>query len=214
MSDVEPSPARPRDRRLAFLTGIVAVSFIVANIGSISSAAIVKEHPELLLALSSRNRHLLFAVGAHINPVAYAIIPFLRMIPIALAYFLLAFHYGERGRGWYERELGSVPRSIRWAERAFDRVGPVIIIFFAGSQLTWMLAGLRKLPPKRFIAYEVIGIALRLIVIWWLGKRFSSQLTSVLDFIQRNQWKLTILLLVTVVFQTRKTMKKMPSQQG
>lgn len=211
--DADATP-RQRDRRLTLLTTIVGVSFLVANIGSLSSAAIVKEHPELLLALSSRNRHLLFAVGAHINPIAYAVIPFLRVIPIALVYFLLAYWYGDRGRSWYERELGSVPRTISWAERAFDRAGPIVIIVFAGSQLTWMLAGLRRLSPKRFVSYEIIGIALRLVVIWWLGKQFTSQLETALDFVQRHQWKLTALLVATVVFQTRKTVRNMPKSEG
>ena len=171
-----------RDRRLAGLTAVVVLSLVIANIGSISSAAIVREHPELLLALSSRNRHLLFAVGADIQPWAYAVIPFLRLIPIALAYFFLAYWYGERGKGWYEKEVGVVPKSIAWSERVFDRIGTVAIVIFAGSTIVWMLAGLRKVPPKRFVVLEVIGIACRLVVIWWLGNSFKSQLDTALEF--------------------------------
>ncbi len=200
--------SRPRDRRLNGLTAVVALSLIVANVGSISSASIIKEHPELLLALSSRNRHLLFSVGADINPLAYAVIPFIRLIPIALAYFLLGKWYGDRGKAWFEREAGGMPKSISWAERTFDRIGPVAIVLFAGSTLVWLLAGLRQIPTRRFVAYLAAGIGLRLAGFWWLGQRFKPELESALDFIQRHQWKLTMILVLTVVFQTSRSSKR------
>ena len=88
---VAPLPGRRRSRRarLAVLLSIIAALLVVANVGTILSANLAKDHPVTLLALSARNRHLLLAVAAGIGAVPYTVVSFLRLLAPAIAFFLL-----------------------------------------------------------------------------------------------------------------------------
>jgi hypothetical protein len=213
MSDVE-LPKPPADRRLTLLGSAVGVSFIVANVGTILSAKLVKSHPAVLLALSSRNRHLLLVKGAGIGIVPFALIPLVRLGSVALAYFLLARDYGDKGKAWMEREAGGLPGTVGWAERVFDKVGPTALILFAGSQLAWLMAGLRRISLKTFVIFETVGILARVVFFWFLGERFKPQIESFLKVIGKFTWPLTVLLIATVIYQTSKSMKRMEAQQA
>jgi membrane protein DedA with SNARE-associated domain len=96
----------------------------------------------------------------------------------------------------------------------FDRLGPASLLFFAGSQLAWLLAGLRRVRFRVFLAWEVAGIAARVAFFWFLGERFKPQIEKVLGVVQRLQWPLTVLLLFTIIWQTRKTMARLAEQQA
>jgi hypothetical protein len=196
----------PHDNRFRLPSSItgscltaVGLSFIVANIGTILSAKLVKSHPAVLLALSSRNRHLLLVKGAGIGIVPFALIPLVRLGGVALAYFLLARDYGDKGKAWMEREAGGLPGTVGWAERLFDKVGPSALILFAGSQLAWLMAGLRRISLKTFVI---------------LGERFKPQIENFLKVIGKFTWPLTVLLIATVIYQTSKSMKRMEAQQA
>ena len=138
---------------------------------------IVKRSPELLLALSSRIRHLLFAVPAGINPVGYSVIGFARLFAAGCVCYALGHGYGNRGmrmggapvRG---PDAGDVPldaarrRPIRAAPRGPD----------AGQQHR---VRARRLPPHApgvFAACLSIGIAVRLVWVWVAAKQFEDQL--------------------------------------
>jgi membrane protein DedA with SNARE-associated domain len=213
MSDVE-LPKPPADRRLTLLGWAVGISFIVANIGTIFSAKLVKSHPAILLALSSRNRHLLLVKGTGIGIVPFALIPLVRLGGVALAYFLLARDYGDRGKAYMEREAGGLPSTVAWAERVFDKIGPSALILFAGSQLAWLMAGLRRISLKTFVAFEVIGILARVAFFWFLGERFKPQIERSLKVIGKFTWPLTVLLIATVIYQTQKSMKRSEAQRA
>ncbi len=212
MSDLE-LPKPPADRRLALLGTAVGISFIVANVGTALSARLVKSHPAVLLSLSSRNRHLLLVKGTGIGIVPFTLIPLVRLGGVALAYFLLARDYGEKGKAYMEREAGGLPGTVAWAERLFDKVGPMALILFAGSQLAWLMAGLRRISVKTFVIFEAIGILARVVFFWFLGERFKPQIESFLKVIGKFTWPLTALLIATVIYQTSKSMKRMEAQQ-
>jgi hypothetical protein len=212
MSDAE-LPKPPADRRLRLLGSAVGISFIVANIGTIFSARLVTSHPAVLLALSSRNRHLLLVKGTGIGIVPFTLIPLVRLGTVALAYFLLARDYGDRGKAYMEREAGGLPGTVGWAERLFDKIGPSVLILFAGSQLAWLMAGLRRISVKTFVIFEVIGILARVVFFWFLGERFKPQIESFLKVIGKFTWPLTVVLIATVVYQTSKSMRRMEAQQ-
>jgi hypothetical protein len=213
MSDVELTKL-PADRRLTLLWTAVGISFIVANLGTIFSAKLVKSHPAILLALSSRNRHLLLVKGTGIGIVPFTLIPLVRLGGVALAYFLLARDYGDKGKAWMEREAGGLPGTVGWAERVFDKVGPSALILFAGSQLAWLMAGLRRVSLKTFVIFEAVGILGRVVFFWFLGERFKAQIESSLKVIGKFTWPLTVVLIATVIYQTQKSMKRMEAQQA
>lgn len=211
---VPESSPRATDRRLNILVTVAGLSFVVANVGTILSAKLVLSHPALLLAMSSRNRHLLLTKGAGIGFLPFLLIPVIRIGIVAAAYFLLARDYGDQGKAWMEREGGGVPGTVGWAERLFDRVGPISLVLFAGSQLAWLVAGLRRLSIRTFVIFELVGILVRVAFFWLLGERYKSQIESLLKIIGRFTWPLTALLIITVIYQTRKSMKRMAAQQA
>jgi membrane protein DedA with SNARE-associated domain len=208
-----PSDASGPDRRLAVLASLAALSFLVATVGTFLSARLVKSHPAVLLALSARNRHLLLVKGTEISALAFIVVPLLRIMPVSIVYYLLGRDYGDRGKSYLQREAGGVPGTINWAERIFDRIGPASLMFFAGSQLAWLLAGLRQVRFRVMVAWELAGMLARIAFFWFLGERFKPQIEKALNFIQRFQGPLTVLLLFVVISQTRKTMKRMEGQR-
>jgi membrane protein DedA with SNARE-associated domain len=212
----EPAPTSDvsgADRRLTVLASLAALSFLVATVGTFLSARLVKSHPAVLLALSARNRHLLLVKGTEISALAFVVVPLLRIMPVSIVYFLLGRDYGDRGKSYLQREAGGVPGTINWAERIFDRIGPASLMIFAGSQLAWLLAGLRQVRFRVMVAWELAGMLARIAFFWLLGEKFKPQIEKVLNVIQRFQGPLTAVLLLVVINQTRKTMKRMEAQQ-
>ena len=188
MDDVAAEPG-PKDRRLPFLIACFGILVTATNIGSIMAPTLVSRSPELLLALSSRIRHLLFAVPAGINPVAYSLIGFTRLALAGFLCFTLGHGYGARGMSWIERQLGDqTPSTFRWMQRAVDRAGAPLVVLMPGSNIVCALVGFRRMRTSLFAVCLSLGIIIRLTWVWIAAKIFEDQLTSILDWIERYQW--------------------------
>jgi membrane protein DedA with SNARE-associated domain len=171
------------------LVGAYVVLYAAANVGSVLAPRLVKQSPELLLAASSRIRHLLFAVPAGISPAAYSAIGFLRLIVAAAVCFLLGRWYGHRGFAWLDRQLGNQrPAALRWLERATDRVGWLFVLLMPGSNIVCALVGHRKMSPRLFFPLVLIGTVLRLWWVWLAANYWESELDTALEWIGRYQW--------------------------
>ena len=195
--------ARERDPRLRLLVGMFAVLVAMTQVGSIIAPSLVKRSPELLIALSSRIRHLLFAVPAGINPIAYSVIGMARLTAAAVLCYLLGRDYGERGMAWLERQLGGeTPATFRWLQLGVERAAPLLVFLMPGSNIVCVLVGLRRIPSRRFAAALVTGIAFRLAWVWVAAKRFERQLTSALDWITAHQWWLVAAFMGLSVVQS------------
>lgn len=185
----DPDIRTGRDRRLALLLGGFAALIACTQLGAIFFAPLIKRSPELLLALSSRMRHLLFAVPAGINPVAYAVIGFVRISAAAWLCYAIGRDYGDRGVAWLERQVqGDTPATFRWLQRAADRAGPLLVFLMPGSNIVCVLVGQRKMPRQRFALWLSLGITFRLIWLWIAARLFDSELKSILKYIERYQW--------------------------
>jgi len=180
---------RRADPRLRVLLGLYAAMYIAANIGSVLAPRLVKRSPEVLLATSSRIRHLLFSVPAGINPAAYGVIGFARLMLAAVVCFLLGRWYGTRGFAWLDRQMGDRrPATLRWLEAGADRVGWLFVLLMPGSNIVCALVGHRRMNPKTFFTMVTIGIALRLWWVWLAAKHWESELKDALDWIGKYQW--------------------------
>ena len=89
---------------------------------------------------------------------------------------------------WTESQVGEMPRIYRWTERMAIRGGWVAAFFLPGSNIVCLLLGHLKLEPRKFMAAVSSGIIFRLIVLWYGGKAFESQIRSALDWIDQYQW--------------------------
>jgi membrane protein DedA with SNARE-associated domain len=191
-----------RRARLAVLLSIIAALLVMANVGTILSANLAKDHPITLLALSARNRHLLLAVAAGIGVIPYVVVSFLRLLAPAIVFFLLGSWYGDRGLRWLERQAGGTPASIRWVERWFDRARLPIVFLMVGSNLVCLLAGARRMTARTYGIVLAAGILVRLAFFWFLGKALQDPLEVVLDWLNRYQWWIAGAFLAITVAQS------------
>ena len=195
-----------RDRRLMLLVSGFATLVACSQVGAIIAPSLVKHSPALVLALSSRIRHLLFAVPADINPVAYSVIGFARIAIAAWLCFAVGSWYGDRGFRWLEHQVGGEPpATLRWLQRAASRAGGPLVFFMPGSNLVCALVGQRRMNLQRFALWSSLGIAFRLVWVWIAARLFDTQLKHALDWIEKYQWWLVAaFFLITIVQSARR----------
>jgi hypothetical protein len=201
-----------RDMRLAYLVGAFVALVACTQVGAIIFPTLIKRSPELLIALSSRMRHLLFAVPAGINPIAYSVIGFLRLSAAAWVCYGLGYFYGDRGVTWLEKQVqGDTPANFRWLQRAADRAGSPLTFFMPGCYFVCVIVGQRKMDARRFGTWLSLGIAFRLGWLWIAARLFDTELKKILGWIEKYQWWLVAaFFLVTVVQSARKASTNRP----
>ena len=184
--------------------------FTLGTIGSNIGPAWVDERPAVVLALASRNRNL-FGSVPFIDPLPYALIGFTRMFIAGMVLFFLGRWYGERAIGWTEQKAGEMPAIYRWFEKAIDRAGWIVIIWFCGSNLVWMMAGHRRIDPRKFALLLAIGISIRLSLLWAGGKAFEDQIRSFLSWMEEYQWYVVgALFAISFIQSARKAKRDIP----
>jgi membrane protein DedA with SNARE-associated domain len=164
-----------------------AVLFVLGTFGSNIGPAWVDERPALVLALSSRNRNLFGAVP-FIDLLPYVLIGFTRVLAAGVVLYFLGRWYGRRAIDWTEGQVGEMPAIYRWFQTAVDRAGWAMVLLMPGSNLVCLMAGHRRMEPVRFVSYLVVGIALKLALLWWGGNVFDDQIRSFLGWIEDYQW--------------------------
>jgi membrane protein YqaA with SNARE-associated domain len=200
----------PKDTRLTKLLMCFGALVVMTNVGSIMAPSLVKRSPELLLVLSSRIRHLLFAVPAGISPVLYAVIPVVRIGAAGAVTYLLGLWYGERGMKWLDHQFGGeTPATFRWLQRGVDRSAPLLVFLFPASNVVCVLVGARKMKPQLFAASLLAGLAFRLTWVWFAAKQFESELKEALDWIAKYQWYLVVgFMLLSIAQSMRRSAKQ------
>jgi uncharacterized membrane protein YdjX (TVP38/TMEM64 family) len=173
--------------------GFTTMLFVIGTIGSNIGPALVDENPTLVISLSSRNRNL-FGSVPFIDPLAYSLIGFVRVLIAGIALYLVGRWYGARALSWVEGNMGELPAIYKWTERAVDRFGWLALVAMPGSNIVCLLVGHRRMRPTPFVVLISIGIVIKLIVLWVGGKIFEDQIRSFLEAIERYQWWVVIAL--------------------
>jgi membrane protein DedA with SNARE-associated domain len=200
--DLQVSPGR---RRLILVLSIVL--FVVGTIGSNVGPAWVDERPAIVLAMSSRNRNLLGSVP-FIDVVPFALLGFGRVLLAAVALYFLGKWYGDKAVQWTEGQVGELPAIYGWFQRAIDRAGWLMLILMPGSNLVCLMAGYRRMRTQLFLTCVSLGIALKLVVIWWGGKQFEEEIVSFLEAINDYQWWIVAGLFGITFLQSAKKVRK------
>ena len=91
------------------------------------------------------------------------------------------------------------PEAVDRFEQQYRAAEWVLIPFFVGSNIVFVLSGTVRTRWRRIVPLLLIGIAGRLVVLWWLAKQFESEVRSVADFLQRWQIPIIIGSIVIVV---------------
>jgi hypothetical protein len=196
-------PDRHRSRRrLGVLLGAFATLSTLSIVGTVLSARLVNHAPILLLALAPANRHLLLTSAAGVNPFGYVLAAGIRYAIGGAVLYLLGRDYGEACRKWFERQPGGLPGSVRWLEKGFHAAWWAVVPVMVGSNAARVLGGVRQIPARTYAVLLGIGIAGRLALFWYLGRRFQKPLVRVLDFIDRYQWWIVAAFVVVTVIQS------------
>jgi len=172
---------------------LTSILFFIGTIGSNIGPALVDEHPVLVLILSSRNRNL-FGSVPYIDPLLYAVIGFTRILIAGIALYLIGQWYGTRALAWVESNVGELPAIYRWTERFVDKAGSVALVLMPASNIVCLMLGHRKMALRQFVSLLMLGIAIKLVVLWQGGRIFEDQIRSFLDYIEKYQWWLVIAL--------------------
>jgi membrane protein DedA with SNARE-associated domain len=180
---------------------ITTFLFVIGTIGSNIGPALVDERPRLVLALSSRNRNLLGAVP-YVDQLSYWAIGFPRILAAGLALYLVGRWYGAKALGWVEGNVGELPAIYRWTERAVDKAGWLALLVMPASNVVCALLGHRRMRVQVFVPLICLGITIKLVVIWTLGKAVESQIEAFLDAIERYQWWVVGALFALSFFQS------------
>jgi hypothetical protein len=169
---------------LVAFVGLVACT----NAANVVWASWANDHPAGLLALSSRQRYLVLAVANGISPLAYAVIGALRIAIAFVVCHLIGRAYREQALSWFTRYLGLTDEALDTYQRGFTTAEIGLIPFFAGSNIVAVLTGIHRTPPLRLAVLLTLGIAGRLVLMWYLAQTFEDELLDVLGFLQRYQW--------------------------
>lgn len=176
-----------------FVLGFTTMLFVIGTIGSNIGPALMDENPTLVISLSSRNRNL-FGSVPYIDPLAYSLIGFVRVLVAGVALYLVGRWYGARALSWVEGNMAELPAIYRWTERAVDRFGWLALVAMPGSNIVCLLVGHRRMKPTPFLILISLGIVIKLIVLWVGGKIFEDQIRTFLEAIERYQWWVVIAL--------------------
>jgi len=191
--DPSPGDAKLLEKQPVPLWGpIVVVAFvglvICTNIAAAVWARWINTDPEFLLMFSSRNRYLALTLAAGVSVPAYALIAFVRIGAAFVVCHLIGRAYSYTAITWFKKYLGFTDDAEQAFHRGFDKAEWALIPIFAGSNIVAALTGMRKTAPGKLALLLSIGIAARLVLMWWLARTFEDQLVSFLEWVTRYQW--------------------------
>jgi hypothetical protein len=186
-SEVIAAPHHPPPWAPLTLVAFAAL-VICSNVANVVWASWAADSPEGLLALSSRNRYLVAAVGGGVSAVAFFAIGAIRIGAAFVACHLVGRAYRDQALTWFTRYLGVRPEQLDQMNAGFGKAEVGLVPFFAGSNIIAVLTGVHRTPPARLGTLLAIGIAGRLVLMWFLAQAFEEQLEDVVDWLQRYQW--------------------------
>jgi membrane protein DedA with SNARE-associated domain len=182
-----PAPAPTARTGPVWLVLFVAL-VVCTNIASATWATMHDSHPAGLLWLSSRNRFLVAVVPTGLPLWQWCLIATARLGAAAVVCHMIGRAYGDQALRWFWRFLGMQQEQVGKFEKAFDDAEWLVVPFFVGSNIMWVLSGAARSSWKRLLPLALVGLAARLALLWWLAKQFESQLNSALRFVDRYQW--------------------------
>lgn len=187
------------------LTIVAFVGLVICtNVANGVWAAWVEDHQAALLALSSRQRYLVFVAAGGIGVVPYVVIGSLRIAAAFMVCHLAGRAYRDDLLRVFTRYLGLTPEALAAYDRGLDKAEVFLIPFFAGSNIVAALTGIRKTSLRRVGVLLAIGIAGRLALMWWLAKAFEETVTDLLGFVGRYQlWVILISVGLVVLVNVR-----------
>ena len=205
--ETETAAPRPPSRRTLYLLLVPIVALTaLAYLGDALAPKLAVSHPVWLILLNTRKRYLALTATS-IDPVTFFVVGIGRQMVADPLFFLLGRFYGDAGVRWLERKLGDGAASVTLMEDWFKKAAyPMVAI--APNALISMLAGASTMRTSVFLALNLGGTAVTMVLLRVFGATFSSPIDAVLGFIRRYQWPLTALSVAIVAFQVIQSRRK------
>ena len=191
-----------RERRripLVWLLTPYVVLTVVAFGADILGPKLITERPLLQIFLNPRNRYYLLA-APQVDIVPFFVVGFIRLVLTDPLLFVLGRQYGDAAIRWVEKQAGEAGYVVRWVEKWFPKVAPLVILIAPSAQWN-VLAGATGMKVKLYVVLNLIGTVGRLTLFWIAAETFEDELMDVLEFIQRYQWWLVAASFALVAFQ-------------
>ena len=118
----------------------------------------------------------------------WALIACARLGAAALVCHMIGRVYGDQALRWFWRFLGLPQEQVAKFEKAFDNAEWFVVPFFVGSNIVWVLSGAARSSWKRLLPLALVGLVVRLAVLWWLAQVFYDQVKSAMNIVDRYQW--------------------------
>lgn len=202
---IGPSPqprTPPHPHTLKILVAPLIVLVIASNVAGVMWAPLSRDHPLLLIALSSINRHLLL-VSDQLDPISYYGVGTIRLLVSDPLFFLLGYWYGDRALAWMDERSPSYGPILRKGQGLFARAAWLLVLV-APNNYICLFAGAAGMRVGVFFALNLVGTLGRLYLLRVVGDVFSGPLDSVRDVIGRYQWQLILVSALMVLWSVRK----------
>jgi len=165
------------------------IAFVVAsNVGNLFLSVLVTDHPLLFISLNASNRNLALASG-ELSAWSFYTVAFIRLIAPDPLFFLLGRWYGDAAIRWMERTAPSYGELLRQLETWFHKARiPVVAI--APNNPVCLFAGAAGMSWGMFAVANVVGTAIRLVLVRAFSSYFEGPLGSLKTFIADYRWPL------------------------
>jgi len=180
-----PPGGRP-SRRVRRLVIAAIIGLTIAGwTGDLLLSVLLDRHPLVFIALNSRNRNLVLA-SKYLDPWSFYGVALVRLLLSDPLFFLLGRWYGDAGVRWMERRTPTYGRMMRTAEGWFHRA-EYPLVALAPNNFICLFAGASGMSVAGFLAANVTGTVVRLVLLRSVGDVFSGPLGSVQHFIQDHR---------------------------
>ena len=190
-------PGAPSPAIRNVVIGVLVTMVVATNVGGALFPSLVNDHPLTLILLNASNRHLALA-SANLDPLAFYLGGFARLIAPDLFFFLLGRWYGDAAIVWMERKAPTYGELLRGLERWFDKARLVIVAIMPNNPVC-LFAGAAGMSAGAFWAANIVGTIGRLVLIRMFSSAFEDLLGPIRHFIGQYRWPLTGLSILLVV---------------
>lgn len=194
----EARPGPPSTLARNATIGVLVALVVAANLGNVLFASLVNDHPLALIAMNPSNRNLALA-SANLDALAFYGVGMLRLLLPDPLFFLLGRWYGDAAIRWMERKAPTYGELLRQLEHWFGKARYVVVAI-APNNPVCLFAGAAGMSVVGFAVANVVGTAVRLVLIRAFSSVFEDLLGSVRDFIGDYRWPITALSIVLVAY--------------
>jgi len=175
---------------------------IAGYIAGASWPLLLENHPARLIALSPINRFLLLTTNS-LDSLTYYSVGLARHVAPDPFLYLLGFWYGDRALKWLgetypivQRIAGEDGHGLK-DPKHFRLVAP--LAFLMPNTWVSVVSGAARIGFGTFLALNVAGTAMRLVLLRWVGSLFEKQIDTIADFVAKYQWPATMVSVVVVI---------------